>query len=405
MTVAPPASTAPPEEEGYEHINRFRPSPADVQLALSGADGPFKVGDLLCRRIVFERCWLTVRIEKIVAALEREPVEVRAAAAEELAPLMKTLAEFSPYFAEKIRRRLNLPDEPVAVSEADRARASEVSARALAECATCVIDVIQFWDKFVDSAIITQDSRGRHVYLLYVKAPEGLFAVKLRKNEICGRTVFKKRGGAAKNGEEGDEGDEESSAGKSEEKVLCSIPDEVNYLLSVKLGIALYSQKDLEEDALLIRAKKKPEETFAYRQGASLLSLLETNAKPDLLVREIALRQALRELLTKGGSGAVPVLYKNTVYGRWCDDGFLYIPTKFLGEIVDAMAVRFGSRRAFVSTAQYLGLLRQPNWRLRYAPADYTCSASNPRCAHAYVFHVDALAKFLDVSEEELCGE
>ena len=406
MTVAPPASVvAPPSEMEKENINKFRPSPADIQLALTGAEGPFKVGELLCRRIVFDRCELVVRIEKIASALEREPPEVRAAAAEELTPVLKTLAEFSPYFVNKVRARLALPDEPVAVSEADRARADEIFASALAECATCVLDVPQFWDRYVDSAVITQDSRGQHVFLLYIKAPEGVFVVKLRRHDICSPQKSKRRGKAAENGNEGGDKDDENSPGKPKE--FCAVPDELNYLLSLKLGVALYSWKDLEEDAVLIERGKRGE-TFAHRQGAALLALLEQNAKADILMREVALRQALRELLTKGGTGAVPILYKNSVYGRWCEDGFMFVPTRFLGEIVDSMSVKFGSRRAFISTAEYFGLLRQPSWRHRYVPAaedGYKCPETNPACGSAYVFNAKALADFLGVSERELCAD
>jgi hypothetical protein len=404
MTAAPPAPVvAPPSEIEKENINKFAPTPADIQLALAEAEGPFKVGDLLCRHIVFDRCELVVQVERIATALEREPPEVRAAAAEELAPILAKFTEFSPYFVNKVRARLALPDEPIAVSEADRARANEIFARALAECAICVIDVPQFWDKYVDSVVITQDSRGRHVFLLYIKAPEGTFMVKLRRSDICSPVDSKKRGKAAENGDEEGGGKDESSASKPKE--FCAIPDELNYLLTLKLGIALYSQKDLEEDAVLVKAKKRGE-TFAHRQGATLLALLEENAKPDFLMREVTLRQALRELLMKGGTSAVPILYKNSVHGRWCEGGFLFIPTRFFGEVVDAMAVKFGSRRAFISTAEYFGLLRQPSWRHRYVPAaedNHKCPESNPACGSAYVFNVKALADFLGVSERELC--
>jgi hypothetical protein len=393
MTAAPPASVvSSPKEEETADIKRFVPPPEVVRLALSGAEGPYQVGDLLCRTISFDRCSPAVRLEKIVEALAAEPLEVRAAAAGEIQAALGEFTELSPYLRAKVVRRLALPDEPINFGEEHRARAAEVIEHVVAECAVCVVDVFQFYDKFVDEVILAQDSRGRAMYLLAVKSPDGSLTVKLPKSELCWDFIDK------------------DNPGKPRVVTVCTVPEELNYVLTAKLGVALYSKEDLEKDYAL-RATgllKNVERAPLHVIGKNLLSLIELNAQPDLLAREIALRQALRELLTKGGSGAVPVLYKNTVYGRWCDDGFLYIPTKFLGEIIDAMAVRFGSRRAFVSTAQYLGLLRQPIWRFRYAPAaedHYTCPASNPRCAHAYVFHVDALAKFLDVSEEELCGK
>jgi len=393
MTAAPPAPiVSSPKEEEQTSIKKFAPPPEVVRLALSGAEGPYQVGDLLCRAISFDKCSPAVRLERIVEALAAEPPEVRAAAAGEIQAALGGFAEFSPYLRAKIVRRLALPDEPVEFNEEHKARASEIIERVSAECAVCVVDVFQFWDKFVDEVILAHDSRGLAVYLLVVKSPDGSFVVKLPRGALCRDVVDK------------------DDSGRPRVATVCGIPEELNYVLSAKLGVALYSKEDLEKDyalritGLLENIERAP----LHIIGKNLMSLIELNAQPDLLAREIALRQALRELLTKGGTGAVPILYKNTVYGRWCDDGFLYIPTKFLGEIVDAMAVKFGSRRAFISTAQYLGLLRQPNWRFRYAPAaedHYTCPASNPKCAYAYVFRADALAKFLDVSEKELCGE
>jgi hypothetical protein len=383
-----------PFSEVYEseEIKKFSPPPEVVRLALDGEEGPYQAGDLICRAITLDRCSPAVRLEKIVEALASEPLEVRAAAAGEIQAVLGEFVELSPYLRAKVVRRLALPDEPVKFEEAHRVRATEVVERVTAGCAVCVVDVFQFWDKFVEEVVLAQDSRGHAVYLLTIKSPDGSFVVKLPRSALCNDVI------------------DEKAPGGPRVVTICSVPEELNYILIAKLGIALYSRKDLEKDYVIRKTNPlwKHESAPLHVLGKNLLSLLELHAKPDLLAREVALRQALRELLTKGGAGAVPVLYKNSVFGRWCENGYLYIPTRFFGEIIDAMAVRFGSRRAFIATAQYLGLLRQPSWRFRYTPAPedgFNCPPKNPACGYAYVFKVAALADFIGVSEKELCGE
>ncbi|MCC6021129.1 MAG: hypothetical protein LM577_07175 [Thermoproteaceae archaeon] len=346
MTAPDDAMAAPAPALAVNNItpkNKLLPPPEVLERALAGDSGPVEVGGVLCQRLALSRCSPLLLAEKVAEALRECPDEVRAAGRDEILALLRARARASDVLLMRIVRKLGLPDEPLQYSHEHARLAHEIALQALADCAVCVIDAVEFFEKFVADVFEGRDGRGRPVYTLVVRAGGEEFSVSVRPGEFRGR-------------------------GKGQK---LKVPPALNDALRAKLGIEI-----------------------DQRSAGDLLTLIELHAKPDTILEELALKQALRQILR------LPLLPERSYHGRWCRGGLLYVPSRLLGEIVDAFALRFRSRQAFTRIAKKLGVLAERHY-VYYTPGDFDCGGKN--CAAAYVFSVERVAGLLEIAEEEVC--
>ena len=304
-----------------------------------------EVGGIRCLKIRFSRCSPALQAEKAAAALANAPPEVRAAGRAEIMALLRAAAPTASHAAvSRIISKLNLPDEPIAHTEEHVQQARELMVSALSECAVCVVDAVEFFEKFVADVYRSTDPRGRLAYRLTIKAVDEELQATLRPSD------FRNRGKSKK----------------------LKVPEALNDLLRARFGV--------EVDA---------------KTAGDLLALIEINAKPETLYEEITLKAALRRLLQS------PRLPPLSYFGIWCKDDLLYVPTHLAAEVVDALAHEFGNRFAFTKLCKKFGLFVDSHYRY-YTPRDFDCKTEN--CARAYVFKVSRVAEFLELPAEAICG-
>jgi hypothetical protein len=312
---------------------------------LSGDDSPIEVGGVRCLKIAFLRCSPALQAERAAAALASAPPEVRAAGRAEILAMLRAAAPAASYAAiSRIIAKLNLPDEPLAYSEEHVQQARELMAQALAECAVCIVDAVEFFEKFVAGVYTFADARGRLTYRLVIKAGDDEVQVLLRPSDFRGRGKAKK----------------------------VKIPEALNDILRARLGIEI-----------------------DRKSAGDLFALIELRAEPDTLYEEVILKAALRQLLK------APRLPPLSYHGLWCKDGLLHIPTHLAAEVADSLAHQFGNRFAFTKLCKKFNLFAEPHYRY-YTPRDFECRTEN--CAKAYVFDAAKLAQFLDLPQEAICG-
>jgi hypothetical protein len=313
---------------------------------LSGDDSPVEVGGVRCLKVAFARCSPALQAEKAAAALANAPPEVRAAGRAEIMALLKAAAPTASHaVVSRIITKLNLPDEAVAYNEDHVRRAHELMAQTLTECATCIVDAVEFFEKFVIDVYRSVDPRGRLTYRFIIKAGgDEELQIILHPSDFRGRGKSKK----------------------------VKIPDALNDVLRVRFGVEIDG-----------------------KSAGDLLALIEMHAKPEALHEEIVLKTALRQLLRS------PRLSPLSYHGLWCRDNFLYVPAHLAAEVVDALAHQFGNRFAFTRLCKKFGLSAEPHYKY-YTPKDFSCKTEN--CARAYVFDAARLAQFLELPLEAVCG-
>ncbi len=321
-------------------------TPEQIQRILNGDDSPVEAGGVRCLKVTFSRCSPALQAEKAAAALANAPPEVKAAGRSEITALLRAAAPHASHVTiGRIISRLGLPDEPIMYDESHVLRARELMARALADCAVCIVDAVEFFEKFLASIYQFTDSRGRLAYRLMIKAhDEEELQVVLHPSDFRGR-------------------------GKSRK---LKVPEALSDVLRARLGV--------EIDA---------------KTASDLLALIEIHAEPEVLREEITLKMALRQLLK------LPRLPPLSYYGLWCKDNLLYVPAHLAAEIADSLAHQFGNKFALVKLSRKFGLLAEPHYRY-YTPRDFSCRSEN--CARAYVFDVSKVAEFLGLPPEAICG-
>ena len=317
-----------------------------IQRILSGDDSPVEVGGVRCLKVVFSRCSPALQAEKAAAALASAPPEVKAAGRAEITALLRAVAPAVNHaVVGRIVAKLNLPDEPAIYNEEHIRQARELMFQALVDCAICVVDAVEFFEKFVADVYQTVDSRGRLTYRLVIKTRgEEELQIVLPPSDFRGRGRSKK----------------------------VKVPEALNDLLRIRLGVEI-----------------------GEKNAKDLLTLIELYAKPEALHEEITLKAALRQLLKS------PRLDPLSYYGLWCKEGLLYVPTHLAAEVADALARQFGSRFAFTKLCRKFGLFVEPHYRY-YTPRDFDCEVEN--CAKIYVLNVLKVAEFLEVPPEAICG-
>jgi len=346
MNTAPaPPAAATPAPVAHNLLVIKNLTPEQVQRILNGDDSPEEVGGVRCLKVAFLRCSPALQAEKAAHALADAPPEVKAAGRAEIVAMLRAAAPtIGQAVLARIITKLGLPDEPIPYSEEHAQQARELIAQALADCAVCIVDAVEFFEKFVADVYKLTDSRGRLAYRLVIRVGgDEEFKVTLLPSEFRGRGKSKK----------------------------LKVPEALNDLLRAQFGI--------EVDA---------------RTAGDLLALIETNAKPETLYEEIMLRTALRQLLR------LPRLKPLSYHGTWCKDGFLFIPTHLAAEVADALAHQLGNKFAFVKLCRKFRLLAEPYYK-SYTPRDFSCRTEN--CARAYVFDVSRVAEFLSLPPEAIC--
>jgi len=315
-----------------------------IQRVLAGDEAPAEVGGVLCTKITLSRCSPLLQAEKAAAALADAPPEVKAAGKAEVVALLKARAPTaSEVVLKRIIGRLGLPDEPLPYGEGHVQQARALMAQALAECAVCVIDPVEFAEKFLAAVYQAQDSAGRLVYRLVLRAGDEELQLALRPSDFRGRGKSKK----------------------------LKVPEALNDVLRARLGVEI-----------------------SPRGAGDLLALIEMKAEPETLHEELVFKAALRQLLR------APRLPPNSYHGIWCTGGLLFVPINLAAEIADALARQFGNKFAFTKLGRKFNVFAADYYRY-YAPIDIECQ--KPNCAQAYVLNVDELAKFLQVPPETIC--
>jgi hypothetical protein len=316
-----------------------------IQRILSGDDTPTEVSGVRCAKVTFARCSPVLQAEKAAAALASAPPEVKAAGRAEILTMLRAASSSANHAAvSRIITKLNLPDELVTYNEEHTQQARELMAQALAECAICVVDAIEFFEKFVTGVYTFVDTRGRLTYRLIIKAGGEEYQITLHPSDFKGRGKAKK----------------------------VKVPEALNDVLRARLGI--------EVDR---------------KSAGDLLALIELHAMPDTLYEEITLKAALRQLLK------LPRLPPLSHHGLWCQHDLLYVPAHLIAEVVDALAKHFGNKYAFAKLCRKYGLFAEPYFRY-YTPNDFECRSAN--CARAYVLDVSKVAEFLELPPEAVCG-
>jgi hypothetical protein len=312
---------------------------------LSGDDSPVEVGGVRCLKVAFSRCSPALQAEKAAAALAGAPPEVKAAGRDEILTMLRTAARIiNSAVAGRIIARLGLPDEVVSYSEEHVQRARELMLQAYIDCAVCIVDAIEFFEKFVAGVYTFTDPRGRLTYRLVVRVSGEELQIALRPSDFKGRGKAKK----------------------------MKVPEALNDVMRVKFGIEIDG-----------------------KSAGDLLALIELHAEPDTLHEEITLKAAIRQLLK------LPRLPPLSYHGLWCKDKFLYIPTHLAAEVADALARHFGNKYAFAKLCRKYGLFAEPYLRY-YTPHDFECRSEN--CVRAYVLDVSKVAEFLGLPQEAICG-
>jgi hypothetical protein len=341
MTAAPPAP-APVRSNNLVVKNL---TPELVQRILSGDDSPVEAGGVLCQRVKFTRCSPALQAEKAAAALAGAPPEVKAAGRAEILTMLKAVARnVNSAVVGRIITRLSLPDEVVPYSEEHLQKARELMLQAYADCAVCIVDASEFFEKFVAGVYTFTDPRGRLTYRLVVKAGGEELQITLRPSDFKGRGKAKR----------------------------VKVPEVLNDVLRARLGIEIDT-----------------------KSAGDLLALIELNAMPDTLYEEITLKAAFRQLLKS------PRLPPLSYHGIWCKDGLLYVPTHLATEVADALAHQFSNKFALVKLCRKFSLFAESHYRY-YTPRDFNCKTEN--CARAYVFDVSKVAEFLGLPPEAICG-
>jgi hypothetical protein len=216
--------------------------------------------------------------------------------------------------------------------------------QAYVDCAVCIVDASEFFEKFVAGVYTFTDPRGRLAYRLVVKAVGEELQITLRPSDFKGRGKAKK----------------------------VKVPEVLNDILRARFSIEI-----------------------DRKSAGDLLTLVELHAMPDTLHEEITLKAAFRQLLKS------PRLPPLSYYGIWCGGGLFYVPTHLATEVADALAHQFGNKFALVKLSRKFGLLAEPYYRY-YTPRDFNCKTEN--CARAYVFDAARLAQFLELPLEAVCG-
>jgi len=207
-----------------------------IQRILSGGDAPVEVGGVRCLKLAFSRCSPALQAEKAAAALASAPPEVKAAGRAEIMAMLR--AATSAAGSEAISRlisRLGLPDEQAAYGEEHIQQARELIAQALAECAICVADAVEIFEKFVETVHATTDRRGRHAYQLIIRAGGDEIQVLLRPSDFRGR-------GRSKN---------------------LKVPEVLNNIMRDRLGIEI-DQKSAGDLLTLIELHSNTRPTQSY---------------------------------------------------------------------------------------------------------------------------------------------
>jgi len=286
-----------------------------------------------------------LQAEKAAAALASAPLEVKAAGRAEILTMLKAAASsVNSAVVGRIITRLSLPDEVVSYSEEHLQKARELMLHAYIDCAVCIVDASEFFEKFVAGVYTFTDPRGRLTYRLVVKAGGEELQIALRPSDFKGRGKAKK----------------------------VKVPEALNDILRARFGIEI-----------------------DRKSAGDLLALIELHAMPDTLYEEITLKAAFRQLLK------LPRLPPLSYHGMWCQHGLLYVPAHLVAEVVDALAKHFGNKYAFVKLCRKYGLFAEPHYRY-YTPQDFECRSAN--CARAYVLDVSKAAEFLELPPEALCG-
>lgn len=342
-TPLPPAAAPAPRSNTLITKNL---TPDLIQHVLAGDETPAEVGGVLCARITLSRCSALLQAEKAAAALADAPPEVKAAGKAEVMALLKAKASTaSEVVLKRIIARLGLPDEPLSYGEAHVQQARTSMAAALVDCAVCVIDPVEFVEKFVKAVYQAHDSAGRIVYRLVLHVGGEELQITLRPSDFRGRGKSKK----------------------------WKVPEALNDVLRARLGVEI-----------------------APKGAGDLLALIEMRAEPETLHEELIFRAALRQLLLKA-----PKLPPNSYHGLWCADGQLFVPTNLVAEVADALARHFGNKFAFTKLGRKFNVFAADYYRY-YTPIDLKCQ--KPNCAQAYVFDVAKLAEFLQIPPEAICG-
>jgi hypothetical protein len=311
---------------------------------LAGDEAPAEVGGLLCTKVTLSRCSPLLQAEKAAAALADAPPEVKAAGRAEVMALLKAkMSTASEVVLRRIVARLGLPDEPLDYGDAHIQQARALMAQALADCAVCTIDPVEFVEKFVAAVYLAHDSAGRIIYRLVLRAGDEELTVALRPSEFRGRGKSKK----------------------------LKVPEALNDVLRARFGVEI-----------------------TPKSAGDLLALIEMRAEPEILREELIFKAALRQLI-KG-----PRLAPNSYHGLWCDDGLLFVPTNLAAEVVDALAREFANRFAFTKLGRKFNVFAEDYYRY-FTPTDIECH--RPNCAYAYVFDVAKLAEFLQIPPETIC--
>ena len=342
-TPLPPAAAPAPRNNSLITKNLT----ADlIQHILAGDETPAEVAGVLCTKITLSRCSALLQAEKAAGALADAPPEVKAAGKAEISALLKAKAPtVSEVVLRRIIARLGLPDEPLPYGEAHVQQARVLMAAALADCAVCVVDPVEFMEKFVGAVYQAHDSAGRLVYRLVLRVGDEELQVALRPSDFRGR-------------------------GKASKKL--KVPEALNDVLRARLGVEV-----------------------APKSAGDLLALIEMKADPETLHEELVLKAALRQLLLKA-----PKLPPNSYRGLWCADGLLFVPSNLAAEIADALAKQFGNKFAFTKLGRKFNVFAADYYRY-YTPVDLNCQ--KPNCAQAYVFDIAKLAEFLQVPPETIC--
>jgi hypothetical protein len=345
MNTAPAPPAAAPPASVVNNIVTKNLLPEQIQRILNGDDSPVEIGGVLCQQVKFTRCSPALQAEKAAAALANAPPEVRAAGRAEILTMLKAAARnVNSAVVGRIITRLSLPDEVVSYSEEHLQKARELMLQAYVDCAVCIVDASEFFEKFVAGVYTFTDPRGRLTYRLVVKAGGEEFQITLRPSDFKGRGKAKK----------------------------VRVPEALNDILRARFGIEIDK-----------------------KSAGDLLALIELHAMPDTLYEEITLKAAFRQLLKS------PRLPSLSYYGLWCKDGFLYVPAHLAAEVADVFAHQFSNKFALVKLSRKFGLLAEPYYRY-YTPRDFNCKTEN--CARAYVFDVSKVAEFLGIPPEAICG-
>jgi len=340
-SLPPPAAPAPRNSS----LITKNLSVDQLQHALAGDSAPVEIGGILCAKLVLTRCSPLLQAERAAEALATASPEVKAAGKAEISALLKAKAPTaSEIVLRRIIARLGLPDEPLPFGDAHVQQARALMATALADCAVCVVDAVEFVEKFVEAVYLAHDSAGRVIYRLVLRIDKEELQVALRPSEFRGR-------------------------GKAAKKL--KVPETLNDVLRARLGIEI-----------------------AAKSAGDLLALIEMKAEPETLHEELILKAALRQLLKN------PKLPPESYHGLWCADGLLFVPTNLAAEVVDALARQFGNKFAFTKLCKKFGLFAADYYRY-YTPNDLECQ--KPNCAQAYVFDIARLAEFLEVPPAVIC--